>query len=214
LKARWARCGPKYQGPEGSGAGWPLLPGFCRVGWEESAADIGATHVPHHYGVERLPVGPDVVKLNLSGLATERAPSWDRPRDHFQDETPRCRSRLTRNGPGLLSNPGPPEPIRNELVCASTKDRSGDIVGTAASYPPGGGSTLTLVRLGSHSTPIRGRGGSPPSTGYRDPTARCVGLKRRISEKMVCSTSKGRPMVEIAARCAARMENAGPGSDS
>jgi hypothetical protein len=35
-----------------------------------------------------FPVDPDVVKLKLSGFATERAPSWDRPRDHFQDETP------------------------------------------------------------------------------------------------------------------------------
>src|ERR1019366_8982953 len=47
------RYGPKYQGPEplGSGAGWPLLPGFCRVGPEERTADIGAGDFPHHYGV-------------------------------------------------------------------------------------------------------------------------------------------------------------------
>jgi hypothetical protein len=76
-------CGPE---PLGSGAGWPVLPGFCRVGRAELAVGISAGHFPHHHGITRVALG--VVKLNLSGLATERAPSRDRPRDHFQDETP------------------------------------------------------------------------------------------------------------------------------
>jgi hypothetical protein len=69
-----------------SEAGWPLLPGFCREGLKEQAADIGAGHFPHHHGVARVTLS--VVKLDLSELATERASSWDRPRDHVQDGIP------------------------------------------------------------------------------------------------------------------------------
>jgi hypothetical protein len=53
---------------------------------KERAADIGAGHFPQHHGVTRVALG--VVKFKLSELAAERAPAWDRPRDHFQDETP------------------------------------------------------------------------------------------------------------------------------
>jgi hypothetical protein len=57
------------------------------VAWDGKNPQPTCTgHFPHHHGITRIPLG--VVKLDLSGFATEWAPSWDRPRDHFQDETP------------------------------------------------------------------------------------------------------------------------------
>ena len=69
------------------GPGGGALSRHRHIRVEKLAAGIVASHLlQHHSG--RLSVDAQIVKLKPSGCPAERAPSWDRPRDHVQDGIP------------------------------------------------------------------------------------------------------------------------------